>query len=129
MGDLETEHPWAARIADGAGAVVISVGYRLAPENRFPAALDDAYAVLTWVAEHAAELGIAPERIAIGGHSAGAGLAAAVTLRTSGARLAGDQASHAAAAHRDPVVSSRSVGFGSEADVLEAVPARPLDRV
>ncbi len=64
-----------------AGAVVISVGYRVAPENRFPAALDDAYAVLTWAAENAAELGIDPERIAVGGHSAGAGLAAAAALR------------------------------------------------
>jgi acetyl esterase/lipase len=81
MGDLETEHPWAVRVADGSGAVVISVGYRLAPEYRFPAALDDAYAAVTWTAEHAADLGIDPERIAIGGHAAGAGLAAAVALR------------------------------------------------
>ena len=81
MGDLDTEHPWAARLADGSGAVVISVGYRLAPEHRFPAALDDAYAVLTWTAEHAAELGIDLARNAVGGHSAGAGLAAAVALR------------------------------------------------
>ena len=81
MGDLDTEHPWAARLADGTGAVVISVGYRRAPEDRFPAALDDAYAVLAWTAEHAAELGIDPARIAVGGHSAGAGLAAAVALR------------------------------------------------
>ena len=69
MGDLETEHPWAIRIADGSGAVVVSVGYRRAPEHRFPAALDDAYAVLVWTAEHAAELGIDPERIAVGGHA------------------------------------------------------------
>ena len=81
MGDLDTEHPWAARLADGTGAVVVSVGYRLAPEQRFPAALDDAYAVLTWTVEHAADLGIDPARIAVGGHSAGAGLAAAVALR------------------------------------------------
>ncbi|GAA4104384.1 alpha/beta hydrolase [Actinomadura miaoliensis] len=81
FGDLDTEHPWAARLADGSGAVVISVDYRRAPENRFPAALDDAYAVLTWAAEHAAELGVDPGRIAVGGHSAGAGLAAAVALR------------------------------------------------
>lgn len=81
MGDVDTEHPWAARLADASGTVVISVGYRLAPENPFPAALDDAYAVLTWAAEHAAELGIDPERIAVGGHSAGGGLAAAVALR------------------------------------------------
>lgn len=76
MGDLDTEHPWAARLADGSGATVISVGYRLAPENPFPAALDDAYAVLTWACEHAAELGIDPDRIAVGGHSAGGGIAA-----------------------------------------------------
>ena len=81
MGDLETEHPWAVRVADGSGAMVVSVGYRRAPEYRFPAALDDAYAVLAWTAEHAAEIGIDPERIAVGGHAAGAGLAAAVALR------------------------------------------------
>ncbi|MGW2250064.1 alpha/beta hydrolase [Kitasatospora sp. NPDC001660] len=81
MGGLDTEHPWAARIADDSGAVVISVDYRLAPENPYPAALDDVYAVLAWTARNAAELGIDPERIAIGGHSAGASLAAAVALR------------------------------------------------
>jgi acetyl esterase len=81
MGDLDTEHPWAARLADGADAVVFSVGYRRAPEHRFPAALDDAAAALAWTATHAADLGISPERIAVGGHSAGAGLAAAVALR------------------------------------------------
>jgi acetyl esterase len=81
MGDLDTEHPWATRLADDSGAVVISVGYRRAPEHRFPAALDDASAALAWTAEHAADLGIDPARIAVGGHSAGAGLAAAVALR------------------------------------------------
>src|SRR3954449_360364 len=81
MGDLETEHPWAVRVAQSSSAVVISVGYRRAPEHPFPAALDDSYAVLAWVAEHTAELGIDPERIAVGGHAAGAGLAAAVALR------------------------------------------------
>jgi acetyl esterase len=81
MGDLETEHPWAARLAEGSGAVVISVGYRRAPEHRFPAALNDSYAVLAWAAERAGELDIDPERVAIGGHAAGAGLAAAVALR------------------------------------------------
>ena len=81
MGDLKTEHPWAVRVADDSSAVVISVGYRRAPEHRFPAALNDSYAVLAWAAEHAAELDIDPERIAVGGHAAGAGLAAAVALR------------------------------------------------
>lgn len=81
MGDLETEHPWAVRIAKGSGAVVISVGYRRAPEHRFPAALDDAYAALAWTAEHPIDLGVDADRIAVGGHAAGAGLAAAVALR------------------------------------------------
>ncbi|PSK93646.1 acetyl esterase/lipase [Murinocardiopsis flavida] len=81
MGNLDTEHPWAARLADASGAVVVSVDYRLAPENPFPAALDDSYAVLSWVVEHAAELGADPDRVAIGGHSAGAGMAAAAALR------------------------------------------------
>jgi len=81
MGGLDSDHPWATRLADGSGAVVISVGYRLAPEDPYPAALDDAYAVLTWTAEHAVELGLDPERIAVAGHSAGGNLAAAVALR------------------------------------------------
>lgn len=81
MGDLETEHPWAIRIAKGSSAVVVSVGYRRAPEDRFPAALDDSCVALQWAVEHAAELGVDPERVAIGGHAAGAGLAAAAALR------------------------------------------------
>ena len=81
MGDLETEHPWAVRIAEASGAVVISVGYRRAPEHRYPAALNDAYGVLEWTVAHASDLGVDPERIAVGGHAAGAGLAAAVALK------------------------------------------------
>ncbi|GAA2210276.1 alpha/beta hydrolase [Nonomuraea monospora] len=81
MGNLDTEHPWAGRVADLSGATVISVGYRLAPEHPFPAALDDAYAVLTWASEHASELGLDPDLIAVGGHSAGAALAAGIALR------------------------------------------------
>ncbi|MFI7320874.1 alpha/beta hydrolase [Streptomyces venezuelae] len=80
MGGLDTEHPWAGRIAAASGAVVVSVGYRLAPEHRFPAALEDAYAALEWTAEHASELGVDPARIAVGGHSSGGNLAAAVAL-------------------------------------------------
>jgi acetyl esterase/lipase len=81
MGDLDTEHPAAVRAAAGSGAALISVGYRLAPEHRFPAALDDAYTVLTWAARHAEELNVDPERIAVGGFSSGAALAAALALR------------------------------------------------
>lgn len=81
MGTVETEHPWAARLAVESGALVVSVGYRLAPEHPHPAALDDADAVLRWTVDHAAELGVAPDRIAVGGHSAGAGIAAGLALR------------------------------------------------
>ncbi|MGW5263561.1 alpha/beta hydrolase [Microbispora sp. NPDC004025] len=81
FGDLDTEHLWATLIAGASGAVVISVDYRRAPEHRFPAALDDAYAVLTWTARNAAWLGVDPARIAVGGHSSGANLAAALALR------------------------------------------------
>jgi acetyl esterase len=81
MGGLDVEHPWAARIADSSRTVLVSVGYRLAPEHPFPAALDDAYAAVLWTAEHAIELGVDPQHIAVGGHAAGAGIAAAVALR------------------------------------------------
>jgi hypothetical protein len=56
-GDLETEHPWAVRVADGSGTVMVAVGYRLAPEQRLPAVLDDAYA---------ADPGPGPQNTAIG---------------------------------------------------------------
>lgn len=77
IGDVETEHPWASRVAARSQATVISVGYRLAPENPFPAALDDAWTVLRWAYENAAD----PELLAVAGHSAGGGLAAALTLK------------------------------------------------
>ncbi|MFD3696863.1 alpha/beta hydrolase [Streptomyces sp. NPDC058646] len=61
---------------------VVSVEYRLAPQARYPGPLEDCYAGLRWVAAHAAELGIDPDRIVIGGKSAGGGLAAALALLT-----------------------------------------------
>lgn len=80
LGDINGDLPSPARIAAEVGAVVASVGYRLAPEHPYPAAVDDCYAALRWMTGQAGELGIDPRRIAVGGISAGAGLAAALAL-------------------------------------------------
>jgi acetyl esterase/lipase len=70
-----------AAIARRTGAVVVSVDYRLAPEHPYPAAVDDCYAALTWIASSATHLDIDPDRIVLLGDSAGGGLAASVALR------------------------------------------------
>jgi acetyl esterase len=80
LGDLDSFHAGVARIAAEVGAVAVSVDYRLAPEHPFPAGLEDCYAALVWTVEHAADLDIDTGRVAVGGESAGGGLAAAVAL-------------------------------------------------
>jgi acetyl esterase len=80
-GSVDSHHGTERELADGAGCVAVSVEYRLAPENPYPAPLDDCVAALHWVAAHAGEIGADPSRIAIGGDSAGGNLAAAVALR------------------------------------------------
>ena len=78
VGDLETHDATARALAAESGQAVLSVDYRCAPEHPFPAAYDDAITATRWAWEHAEELGADPERLAIGGDSAGGNLAAAV---------------------------------------------------
>jgi acetyl esterase/lipase len=77
-GSIDTHDTLCAGLAGATGCRLISVGYRLAPEHKFPAAIDDAIAAAQWVSRHAATLGIDAGKLVVGGDSAGATLAAAV---------------------------------------------------
>ncbi|MGH3265838.1 MAG: alpha/beta hydrolase [Trebonia sp.] len=91
LGTIDTADGVCRRLANACGALVVVVGYRLAPEHPFPAAIDDCYTTVRWVAEHAGEIGADPARLAVGGDSAGGNLAAGVALRAraDGPALAG----------------------------------------
>jgi acetyl esterase len=80
IGNLDTHQAVAHGIAAGSGSVVVSVDYRLAPEHPCPAAVEDCYAATAWAHEHAADLGADPDRLTVGGDSAGGNLAAVVSL-------------------------------------------------
>jgi acetyl esterase len=80
LGSIDTADAVCRTLAEETGCLVVTVGYRLAPEHPFPAAVQDSYAALRWVAARAGELGADPARLAVGGDSAGGNLAAAVTL-------------------------------------------------
>jgi acetyl esterase len=79
-GDLNHSQWWASHLAAEAGVLVISVDYRLAPEHPFPGPAEDCYDATLWIADHAAELGADPDRLAVMGDSAGGNLAAVVSV-------------------------------------------------
>jgi acetyl esterase len=80
IGSLDSHDPICRQLCDQAGALDVSVDYRLAPEHRFPAAVEDSFAALQWVGEHGAELGGDPSRIAVAGDSAGGNLSTVVSI-------------------------------------------------
>lgn len=80
LGSLASYDPLCRALADEAGIAVLALDYRLAPEHRFPAAIDDAWQTLRWLIREGAALGVDARRIAVGGDSAGGNLAATVAL-------------------------------------------------
>ena len=80
VGDLETHDNCCRFLAAASGAQVLSVDFRLSPEHPFPAPVEDAWSSYLWAVENAAALGAAPERIAVGGDSAGGNMAAVVSM-------------------------------------------------
>jgi acetyl esterase len=118
-GSLDSHEPYCRALATEATVVVVSVDYRLAPEHRFPAGLEDCADATLWTMAHAAELKGAPEQVLVGGDSAGATLATVVALllrdREGSPSLAGQILLYPVTAHYEPPTSSyleNSEGYG-----------------
>ena len=92
MGDLDTHDVLCRQLCLGAGIAVVSVDYRMGPEHRFPAAVDDSIAATNWVRAQASSMGLDAKRVAVGGDSAGGNLAAVVALALRDAAGAADLA-------------------------------------
>ena len=85
IGSVDGADPFVRRLVDASGCIAVSVDYRLAPEHRYPAAIDDCFAATEWVAGNASELGADATRLVVAGDSAGGNLAAAVAIRARAA--------------------------------------------
>ncbi|MFG1759518.1 alpha/beta hydrolase [Micromonospora echinofusca] len=118
LGSVDTADGICRRLANAVPCQVVTVGYRLAPEHPFPAAVHDCHAAARWIADNPAEFGVDPLRVAVGGDSAGGNLAAAVTLlarERGGPRLAAqllvypntDQSADADGGGEDPLLFNR----------------------
>jgi acetyl esterase len=109
LGDLDSHDPVCRNLCAGTGCLVVAVDYRLAPENKFPAAPDDCLAATRWVADNAGAIGGDPDRIAVGGDSAGANLSAVTALRIrdeGGPRLCGQLLVYPVTDYHTPGTSS-----------------------
>ena len=118
QGNVRSYDPLCSQVADRVGAVVLSVDYRLAPENPFPAAVHDCYDACAWAVGRADELGIDPRRVAVLGDSAGGNLAAAVALMSrdlGGPPLAFQALLYPAT---DATLSSPSIDENADASLL-----------
>lgn len=126
LGNLDTDHLTAVMLSETLGAAVVSVDYRLAPENPYPAGADDCFAGLQWMAAHADEVGFDPSRLALYGGSAGGGLAIATTLRardTGGPAICFVMAPYPMIDDRNETASSREIvdiGIWDRAGNIEA---------
>lgn len=137
MGDAEGDQVLASQLARATGGLVLSLDYRLAPEHPYPAAHDDGYAALRWVAANAGALGVDPGRLALAGSSAGACVAAGVALRArdeGGPHLAAqlleipvldDRAETASARYEDTFMWNRRNILDSWAHYLRGVEGVP----
>ena len=132
LGNLETHDVVCAKLAHEGEMIVISVDYRLAPEHRFPAAVDDAIFATKWIAANAQKLGIDAARLIVGGDSAGGNLAAVVTLAArddSGPDIAGQMLVYPATdfALSHPSHSESDTSFLMTHSVLRALEKQYLD--
>lgn len=111
QGDLATHDEPCRRIANASGGVVISVDYRLAPEEKFPAGVDDCLAAFRWIRDNAGELGVDPNRMAVGGDSAGGNLSVVVCQQLAKAGEQGPMFQLLIYPATDSRMSSKSMGL------------------